>query len=108
MIPPANIFSLTDFKQNAKALIAKLRSSKAPLAITINGKASVIIEDASFFEERENRVKQLEKEIQELKYIAFKEALDVGFRQTENGEMSPYSGEEIIANARRKAEELGI
>jgi len=51
MIRATNIHSLTDFTRNAKAYIQQIRDSKSPMALTVNGDAQVIVQDAGSFQE---------------------------------------------------------
>ncbi len=50
MIRATDIHSVTDFKKNAKAYIDQITASKAPMALTINGDARVIVQDAESFQ----------------------------------------------------------
>jgi PHD/YefM family antitoxin component YafN of YafNO toxin-antitoxin module len=50
MIKTQNIQSLTAFQKNAKIVIQKLTKSKEPLVLTVNGKALLVIQDASAYQ----------------------------------------------------------
>ncbi len=50
MIRATDIHSLTDFTRNAKAYIQQIKRSKNPIAITVNGDAEVIVQDAESFQ----------------------------------------------------------
>ena len=50
MIRATDIHSLTDFTRNAKAYIRHIRESKSPMALTINGDAQVVVQDAESFQ----------------------------------------------------------
>ena len=50
MIRATDIHSLTDFTRNAKTYIQQIRDSKSPMAITVNGDAQVVIQDAESFQ----------------------------------------------------------
>lgn len=50
MIRATDIHSLTDFTRNAKTYIDKIRKSKAPMAITVNGAAQVVLQDAESYQ----------------------------------------------------------
>ncbi len=50
MIRATDIHSLTDFTRNARAYIQQIRDSKSPMALTVNGDAQVIIQDAESFQ----------------------------------------------------------
>jgi PHD/YefM family antitoxin component YafN of YafNO toxin-antitoxin module len=51
MITPENIHSLTDFKRNTSVYVEKMKESKAPIVLTINGEASLIVQDAQAYQE---------------------------------------------------------
>ena len=46
MVNVQNIHSLTEFKRNANSYIETIRSTKAPIVITVNGEAAVVVQDA--------------------------------------------------------------
>lgn len=51
VILPKNVHSLTDFQRNTKEHIDKLRESGEPHVLTVNGKAEVIIQNATAYQE---------------------------------------------------------
>ena len=46
MVNVQNIHSLTEFKRNANSYIDTIRSTKAPIVLTVNGEAAVVVQDA--------------------------------------------------------------
>lgn len=50
MIRATDIHSVTDFTRNAKAYIQQVRTSKSPMALTVNGDAQIVIQDAETFQ----------------------------------------------------------
>ena len=50
MINLENIHSLTDFKRNASSYVERIRETKAPIVLTVNGEAAVIVQDALSFQ----------------------------------------------------------
>ena len=46
MVSVQNIHSLTEFKRNANSYIENIRSTKAPIVLTVNGEAAVVVQDA--------------------------------------------------------------
>ena len=50
MIRPEDIGSLTDFHRNAKAHLKKLRQTGRPELLTVNGRAVVVVQDASAYQ----------------------------------------------------------
>ena len=45
-----DIDSLSEFKRNTKAFMARLKKSGNPVVLTINGRAAVVVQDASAFQ----------------------------------------------------------
>jgi PHD/YefM family antitoxin component YafN of YafNO toxin-antitoxin module len=58
MVRPEDIGSLTDFARNTKAHLKRLRRTGRPELLTVNGKAEVVVQNASAYE---RLVKALEK-----------------------------------------------
>ena len=50
MIRPEDIGSLTSFSRNTKAHLKRLRRTGRPLLLTVNGKAEVVIQNASAYQ----------------------------------------------------------
>lgn len=99
MIPLTNIHSLTDFRHNAKKFVEELQSTHAPIVLTVNGKAALVALDVVSFEAYQDRIRELEEEVQALKLGALKEAVSQGAEQADRGEFSKRSFDEIIAVA---------
>ncbi|BAY86145.1 prevent-host-death family protein [Calothrix parasitica NIES-267] len=55
-----NIYPLSEFQRGAKAFLEKLRGSKEPIVLTVNGKASVVVQDAESYQELLDRLELLE------------------------------------------------
>ena len=55
-----NIYPLSEFQRGAKAFLEKLRGSKEPIVLTVNGKASVVVQDAESYQELLDRLEILE------------------------------------------------
>jgi len=51
MFTTSDIHPLTDFQRNAKDHVKRLKDTKRPEILTINGKPSLVIQDASAYEE---------------------------------------------------------
>ena len=58
MIRPEDIGSLTDFARNAKAHLRRLKRTGRPELLTVNGKAEVVVQTATAYQ---NLIEQLEK-----------------------------------------------
>jgi prevent-host-death family protein len=51
MVRTTDIHSLTEFTRNAKKYIQQVRDTKNPIAITVNGDAQVVVQDAAVYQE---------------------------------------------------------
>jgi prevent-host-death family protein len=56
MLDTRNIYPLSDFQRNAKEFIAQLQDSQKPIVLTVNGKAAVVIQDATAYQELLNAI----------------------------------------------------
>ena len=99
MVSLQNIQSLTDFRHNAKKYVEQLQATQAPLVLTVNGKAAVVVESAEAYEAYQTRIRELEAEVNALKLQTLKDAVAVGAQQAELGQISQRSFDEIIAAA---------
>lgn len=45
-----NIHSITDFQRNPKGILGKLKASKGPVILTVNGKAELVLQDAKSYQ----------------------------------------------------------
>jgi prevent-host-death family protein len=90
MIKLENIHPLTDFKHNAKAFVDRIKATKSPIVLTINGKAEVVIQDATAFQEMLERLQQVEEELRILKLQTLKQDLAIGAKQLQNGQHNDY------------------
>jgi len=57
-----DIRSVTDFQRNARTHVARLRKTKAPMVLTVNGSAAVVVQDAASYQELLNLVDSFEHE----------------------------------------------
>ena len=92
-----NIQTLTDFKRNAKDYVEKIKLTKSPLVLTVNGKAEVVVQEAQEFQQMLDRLQNLEEELQKLKLAALRHEINIGIQQLENGEYTEYD-EELLSN----------
>jgi PHD/YefM family antitoxin component YafN of YafNO toxin-antitoxin module len=79
MIDTREIHSLTDFLRNHKAHVARLKKTKAPEVLTVNGKAEVIVQDATSYQSMLDRLHHMET-------LA---AIQEGIASAERGELKP-------------------
>jgi hypothetical protein len=62
MIRPEDIGSLTDFSRNTKAHLRRLKRTGRPELLTVNGKAEVVIQNASAYQRLIESLEKLERE----------------------------------------------
>ncbi|PAX48251.1 type II toxin-antitoxin system Phd/YefM family antitoxin [Brunnivagina elsteri] len=95
MINLENIHPLTDFKRNVKQFIERIKATKSPLVLTVNGKAEIVIQDASSFQEMMQRLENSETEVRKLKLEALQRDIALGVEQLQNGEYTEYDDESL-------------
>ncbi|MGD1861715.1 MAG: type II toxin-antitoxin system prevent-host-death family antitoxin [Leptolyngbyaceae cyanobacterium] len=91
MIRVQDIRSLTDFRRHTKEFIERLRQTKAPMVLTVNGEAAIVVQEAAAFEAVAERLQQLEAEVQQLKVAGLTQALEVGVAQLEAGQYTTHT-----------------
>ena len=87
MINLDDIQSLTDFKRNTAKYLRKMKKSKGPVVLTVNGRAEIVVQDAKAYQDMLERVERAET-------VA---ALKQGIDESKRGEGRP---------ARKALEEL--
>lgn len=60
MISLKDIQSLTDFKRNTADYVKKIKKSKKPLVLTVNGKAEIVVQDAEAYQALLERLERAE------------------------------------------------
>ena len=95
MINLENIHPLTDFKRNVKQFIEQIKATKSPLVLTVNGKAEIVIQDASSFQEMIQRLESSEAEVRKLKLEALQRDIALGMEQLQNGQFREYDDESL-------------
>ena len=60
MISLDDIQSLTDFKRNTAKYLKKMKKSKGPVVLTVNGRAEIVVQDAKAYQEMLERVERAE------------------------------------------------
>jgi len=79
MISVHDIRSLTDFQRHTKAHLKRLKASRRPTVLTVNGKAELIVQDAAAFEEMLDAIRGIQRGLEAMKEGAgkpFRVALD--------------------------------
>jgi PHD/YefM family antitoxin component YafN of YafNO toxin-antitoxin module len=79
MLDTREIHSLTDFLRNHKTHVARLKKTRAPELLTVNGKAAVVVQDAASYQQMQDRLHHMET-------VA---AIQEGMASTERGELKP-------------------
>lgn len=82
-----DIHPLTEFKRNTTGLVKKMKRTKRPVVLTVNGKAELVVQDASSYQNMLERLDRLEAV----------EAIREGLKDVEEGR---------IQNAREALEAL--
>jgi prevent-host-death family protein len=90
MISLDDIQSLTEFKRNTAKYLKKMKKSKGPVVLTVNGRAEIVVQDAMAYQEMLERVERAET-------VA---ALRQGIEEFERGE--GRSAREALEELRRK------
>ena len=111
MVNVQNIHSLTEFKRNANSYIETIRSTKAPIVLTVNGEAAVVVQDAIEYQALIDRSQVRDAEMREMKLEALRKEIQVGIDQIKAGEYTEYTEEtltkffdEIMRDGRRDLE----
>ena len=60
MINLTNIHSVSDFQRNPKAILARLKETRSPAVLTVNGRAELIVQDAESYQILLDKVQQAE------------------------------------------------
>jgi len=79
MISLDDIQSLTDFKRNTAKYLKKMKKTKGPVVLTVNGRAKLVVQDASAYQKLLERIERAET-------VA---ALRKGMAEFERGEGRP-------------------
>lgn len=90
MIDAADIRPLSEFQRNAKSFMQRLRRTRQPEVLTVNGKAAVVVQDAAAYSAM----------IEELERAYVVEAVRVGLEQSEAGKTIPW--EQVAREMRAK------
>ncbi len=96
-----NIQTLTDFKRNAKEYVERVKETKSPLVLTVNGKAEVVVHEARAFQEMLDRIEYPEEELRTLKLEVLRREVEIGIEQSDRGEVAPLNIEAIKREGRR-------
>ncbi|NET61538.1 MAG: type II toxin-antitoxin system Phd/YefM family antitoxin [Symploca sp. SIO2E6] len=92
-----NIQTLTDFKRNAKDYVERVKATKSPLVLTVNGKAEVVVQEARAFQELLDQLEHLEEEVYQLKLETLRREINIGIEQLENGQYTEHDEKSLEA-----------
>jgi PHD/YefM family antitoxin component YafN of YafNO toxin-antitoxin module len=67
VIRPEDIGSLTDFSRNTKAHLKRLKKTGRPELLTVNGKAEVVVQNASAYQRLIESLEKLKRQFAEMK-----------------------------------------
>jgi hypothetical protein len=95
MLDTRQIHSLTDFLRNHKAHVARLKETRAPEVLTVNGRAEVVIQDAASYQDLLDR----------LHYMETLAAIREGIASAERGELKP--AEQVLAEMQARYDVQG-
>ncbi len=90
MIDLQDIESLTAFKRNTNQYVKRLKKSRSPLILTVNGKAELVVLDAKSYQDI----------LAKIEYAETVEALREGIESFEKGEGRP--AREALEELRKK------
>ena len=60
MIDLKEVHSLSEFQRNTKAYVERMKETKRPVVLTINGKVELVVQDAASYQELLDRVERAE------------------------------------------------
>ena len=86
MIDLREVRSVTEFQRNIKEYVERLKETKTPLVLTVNGRAELVVQDAGSYQEMLDRLENAETMA----------ALRRGLEQAKRGEGIPLEQAEKI------------
>lgn len=90
MVEVPDTYTLTDFQQDAPTIIGKIKESKRPLVLTVDGCPEVVVQDAESYQALLDRLREMED-------LA---AIREGLAQADAGDARP--AREVFAELRQK------
>jgi PHD/YefM family antitoxin component YafN of YafNO toxin-antitoxin module len=67
MISVQDIRSLTEFQRHTKAHLKRLKATRRPTVLTVNGKAELVVQDAAAFEEMLDAIRGIQRGLESMK-----------------------------------------
>ena len=90
MIDLREVRSVTEFQRNIKEYVGRLKETKTPLVLTVNGRAELVVQDAASYQEMLDRLENAETMA----------ALRRGLKDAEAGRLIPL--DEAVKKLRAK------
>jgi hypothetical protein len=90
MVDTWQIHPLTDFLRNHKAHVARLKETRTPEVLTVNGRVELVVQDAESYQDLLDRLHHMET-------LA---AIREGIASAERGELKP--AEQVFGEMRAK------
>lgn len=63
MLSLNDIHPLSEFQRGAKAFLIRLKETKAPIVLTVNGKAAAVVQDAESYQQLLDKIELLESAV---------------------------------------------
>ncbi|HBE58727.1 MAG TPA: type II toxin-antitoxin system Phd/YefM family antitoxin [Cyanobacteria bacterium UBA11149] len=60
MLSLCDIHPLSEFQRGAKAFLVRLKETKTPIVLTVNGKAAAVVQDAESYQQLLDKIELLE------------------------------------------------
>jgi prevent-host-death family protein len=74
-----DIHPLTDFKRNTSDFVSRMKKTRRPVVLTVNGKAELVVQDAGSYQQVLDRLERFEAV----------EAIRLGIAAAEQGRVKP-------------------
>lgn len=74
-----DIHPLTDFKRNTSDFVSRMKKTRRPVVLTVNGKAALVVQDAESYQQILDRLERFEAV----------EAIRLGIAAAEEGRVKP-------------------
>ena len=88
-----DIHPLTDFKRNTSDFMSRMKTTRRPVVLTVNGRAELVVQDAASYQQILDRLERFEAV----------EAIRIGIAAAEEGRVRP--ARQALAEVKEK---LGI
>ncbi len=105
MLDTRQIYSLSDFVRNPKAHVARLKETRTPEVLTVNGRAEAVLLDTETYENLMERL-QITDEIAAVRAI-IRQANSVGPRE-EISEAEIERSQAVVKEIMAETERLGL